>query len=89
MKKNMEKIKSGGVYCSQCKKCLAPPRRRKEFRPESFILCDDCDINILRITFRPRYESLLTDFKVKYEDIEGLIHTLTKVWHKLKSKGSS
>lgn len=41
---NTEKIRSGGVYCDQCKICISAPRIRKNFQPESFIICHVCEI---------------------------------------------
>lgn len=37
---------SGGVWCSECKKCLSQPRRKKYAQPETFIVCEDCQDEI-------------------------------------------
>jgi len=41
MKKH-EKSKSGGVFCKICLDILCKPRRRKNFRTDSFIICAIC-----------------------------------------------
>jgi hypothetical protein len=41
--------------------------------------------DILRVTFRPREESLMTDFRVKYEDVPLLIKHLIK-WLEEKNR---
>jgi hypothetical protein len=38
----------------------------------------ECKSDILRVTFRPRKESLMTNFKVKYQDVPLLIKYLIK-----------
>jgi hypothetical protein len=36
--------RSGGVYCSICKCCITPPRKRKTWQAEWFTPCENCDI---------------------------------------------
>lgn len=38
----MESERCGGIYCSECKCCISPPRKRKHYRPESEMLCSHC-----------------------------------------------
>lgn len=38
----MELERSGGIYCSQCKSCISPPRKRKHYRARSEMLCLNC-----------------------------------------------
>lgn len=70
--------RSGGVYCENCNKCLAQPRKRKEFRAASYILCEECHSDVLQVAFRPSEESILTNFKVRHKDIPGLIVMLQR-----------
>lgn len=37
-------IKSGGIYCGICKCCISPARKRKKFKPDTFIKCYICSI---------------------------------------------
>lgn len=39
----MEKVISGGVYCKECNRCLSRRRKRKNFQPDSYIICDLCE----------------------------------------------
>lgn len=71
---------SGGVYCKHCSKCICPPRKRKNWHKESFILCEECQDDSVHIVFRPREESLETDFFVKHEDIPVLIQSLATAY---------
>ncbi len=36
-------IRSGGVFCDICDKCICQPRKRKNFQRTSYITCDDCE----------------------------------------------
>ncbi len=69
---------SGGVYCKLCKKCIYQPRKRKNWQPEYWMICEECDVDVLNVDYRSREEALLTHFKVKYDDIPGLIDLLEK-----------
>lgn len=71
-----QKIRCGGQYCEVCKKCIKPPRLRKTYQEDWLTTCEECDVDVLRISFRPREESLMTDFKIKYQDIPLLIKEL-------------
>ncbi len=71
-----EKIRCGGSFCKSCKRCISPPRLRKNFQSEFWTICDECGPNVLRITFVPREESVKTDFVVAYQDIPKLIQLL-------------
>lgn len=83
----MEKIRSGGVYCSNCKKCICQPRLRKNYQKESWIICEECNVTeVLRMTFRPTEDSLITDFYIKYKDIPMLINELIRAMKKLEEK---
>lgn len=70
--------RSGGVYCEACKKCISQPRKRKNFQPESWIICDECHPDMFRFTFVPREDSITTDFKINRKDIPALIQLLLK-----------
>ena len=81
-----EKIRSGAHYCEVCKKCTRPARLRKNFTPDYWHVCEKCETDVLHVTFRPREESLMTDFKVKFQDIPLLIRHLIEMRNPLKVK---
>jgi hypothetical protein len=74
----VNKIRCGGSYCEVCKRCLSPPKLRKNYIDEWWTICEECEEDVLEIIFKPREESLNTRFKVKYEDIPYLISILLK-----------
>ena len=76
---NKDKIRCGGVYCSECKKCICQPRVRKYLREEFFMICDECEKDVLTLDFCPNETALLTHLKIKYKDIKILIKELTRI----------
>jgi len=82
---------SGGVYCKLCKKCICQPRKRKNWQPECWMICEECGIDVLTVDYRPSEDSLDTHLKVKYKDIPGLIDLLTLYYNieKKKSTGTN
>ena len=72
----MEKIRCGGSYCEKCKKCISPPRLRKNYQSEWYTICKECEPNILHVTFIPSEDSITTDFKIDFKDIPKLIKHL-------------
>jgi len=76
--------RSGGAYCQVCKKCIKPPRARKHFLPEWWTICEECEPDVVRITFVPREESIKTDFRVPHQDIPKLIEILQKTYNSKK-----
>jgi|ERR1043166_1358484 hypothetical protein len=79
-----EKIRCGGSYCESCKKCISPPRLRKNFQPEWWTICDECGPDVVRITYRP-LEGIETDFKVRYDDIPRIINMLVDAYNEKKN----
>ncbi len=86
---NTQRIRTGGHYCTECKKCTNPPRIRKHITPEYWHICEECGVDVLRVIFRPREEALLTDFKVKYQDIPALIKELQRIVIQSKTESQS
>lgn len=83
----MDRERSGGSWCSKCDKCITLPRKRKNFCPPWFTLCDECGVDVLEVTFCPSEDSITTHFKVKYKDINKLIELL--ILQDRKINGSS
>ena len=81
---NVDKIRTGGHYCKICKICTQSPRVRKYLTVEYWHICEECEVDVLTVTFRPREEALLTHFKVKYQDIDRLIQELIRMKKDLK-----
>lgn len=73
---HITKIRCGGSYCKSCKKCITPPRLRKHYVEEWWTICEECEEDVLRVIFKPREDSLTTDFHIKYEDIPLLMEFL-------------
>ncbi len=73
-----EKIRCGGHYCEVCKKCISVPRLRKNYQPDWWTVCQECEYDVISITFLPGEDCLWTDFKVKHKDIPSLIQLLIK-----------
>jgi hypothetical protein len=71
-----QKIRCGGVYCEKCKKCICPPRLRKHYRDEFWMICEECQPTMLRVTYVPTKDSPKTDFVVEYQHIPNLIKLL-------------
>ncbi len=80
----MDKIRSGGAYCTNCKKCITPPRVRKNFQKEWWTICEDCEPDVLKVIFRPCEDAPLTNFNVKFKHIPMLIKELERAF--LESK---
>ena len=80
-----EKVRCGGHYCEVCKKCTQQPRLRR-YIPDYWHVCEECETDVLHVTFRPREENLMTDFKVKFQDIPLLIRHLIDMRNPLKVK---
>lgn len=76
MKEQSNKIRCGGSVCELCKKIITPPRLRKIFIPIWYTTCEECEIDVLTVSYRPREDAIMTDFKIKFQDIDGLISTL-------------
>lgn len=71
-----EKIRCGGHYCKVCKKCLSIPRLRKNYTPDWWTICEECEVDVIRITFVPREDCVKTDFSVTHKDIPKLVKML-------------
>ncbi len=80
-----ERVRSGGHYCEKCKRCITPPRLRKNFCPEWWTICDECGPNVLEVTFVPREGAIRTNFKMEYQDIPKLIEMLRENVKSFKS----
>jgi hypothetical protein len=85
-KLNVDKVQCGGIYCSECKKCICQPRIRKYLQQEDWMICEECGKEVLSLIFRPRKESLLTSLKVKYHDIPALIKELQRIFIEIKTQ---
>jgi len=71
-----ERISCGAHYCKVCKICIRPARKRKNFHPDWYTICDKCGPTILHVTFVPKHEGLETDFFVDFNDIPKLVEML-------------
>jgi len=71
-----ERVRSGGHYCEKCKRCISPPRLRKNFCPEWWTICEECGPNVLEVIFVPREGAIKTNFKIEYNDLPALIKLL-------------
>ena len=71
-----QKIRCGAQYCEVCKKCLKPARLRQTYQEDWWTICEECESDVLQVSFKPRQESLMTNFKIKYQDIPFLIKQL-------------
>ncbi len=79
-------VRSGGVYCEKCNKCLTYPRKRKNWQPISYIICDECDFDVTEVNFCPNENSIKTNFKVRNDDLHELIYYLVSVYNKSRDK---
>lgn len=75
-------IKCGGSYCEKCKKCITPPRYRKNPIPEWWTICEECKENVLQVYFFPREDAIRTTFKVQFQDIPKLIQELKDAYER-------
>lgn len=71
-----QKIRCGAHYCEVCKRCIRPPRLRQTYIADWWTVCEECEPDVLTVTFQPREESLRTSFKIKHQDIPLLIKSL-------------
>lgn len=74
----LSKGMSGGTRCPSCKLWVTLPRKRKNHHQTWLNVCDECQTDVLSVVFKPREESLVTRFKIKYEDVQLLIEQLYK-----------
>lgn len=75
-----DKVRCGAHYCEVCKKCIRLPKLRKNYMPDWWTICDECQPDVVEISFRPNEDSLETFFKVKHKDIPGLIENLKRAY---------
>lgn len=71
-----ERIRCGGHYCSVCKKCTHIPSSRKNFIPDYWHICEECEPDVVDITHTFENEGLVTKFKIKKIHIPSLIKIL-------------
>ena len=43
----------GGHYCKHCLKCTKAPRKRKTYTPDYWHICEECDEEVLQVSFIP------------------------------------